>query len=75
MSTPGWVNLKCHGCGGELFTQAVTMVWKRGGGATPSPAGMRCIGCGMAVDVARMTARLELEAAKRIVEDLEEAGH
>jgi hypothetical protein len=31
--------------------------------------------CGLTVDVGRMTARLELDEARRIVADLEEAGH
>ena len=75
MSMAGWIDLKCHGCGGDLFTQAVKMVWKRGSGATPSPAGMRCIKCGLTVDVGKMTSRLELDEAKRLVASLEEAGH
>ena len=66
-----WQYLRCD-CGGELFGQAVRMIWKAGGGAVPSPVGYVCLSCRAPLDMGKAARLLQKEEARKALQALEE---
>ncbi len=69
-----WKTLRCD-CGSELFVQAVKMVWKGGGGVTPSPVGMTCMECGKVLDTGKAAKLWLVEEARKKLAELEDLQH
>ncbi len=66
-----WKTLRCD-CGSELFTQAVKMVWKGGGGVTPSPVGPVCLTCHLPLDAGKAAKLWLVEEARKKLAELED---